>query len=106
MNPVGLAAAQPHRRHQLRGTAQALLQPEQAPPREVPPPAEELRGGLAAGVVVAKEAVTAGVRTGRSVGGVASQQVDAANQAAPSSDTPMPHHVADSIPAQPSGKKD
>ena len=62
-------------------------------------------GGLAAGVIVAKEAVTAGVRTGKSVGGVASQQVDAANQAPPSSDAPMPHHVADSIPTQPSGKK-
>ena len=62
-------------------------------------------GGLAAGVVVAKEAVTAGGRTGKSVGGVASQQVDAANQAALSSGAPMPHHVADSIPDQPSGKK-
>ncbi len=62
-------------------------------------------GGLAAGVVVAKEAVTAGVRTGKSVGGLASQQVDTANQAPPSSGAPMPHHVADSVPAQPSGKK-
>jgi type IV secretion system protein TrbL len=56
-------------------------------------------GGVAAGVVIAKEAATAGLRTGKSVGGAASQQVDAANQAPPSSGAPMPHRVADSVPA-------
>jgi hypothetical protein len=56
-------------------------------------------GGVAAGVVVAKEAVTAGVRTGKATGSAASQQVDAANQATPSSSAPLPPHVADSIPA-------
>jgi type IV secretion system protein TrbL len=62
-------------------------------------------GGVAAGVVIAKEAATAGVRTGKSVGGVASQQVHAANQAPLSSGVPAPHHVADSVPAQSAGKK-
>jgi hypothetical protein len=61
-------------------------------------------GGVAAGVVIAKEAAAAGVRTGNSVGGLASHQVDAANQAPPSSGSPMPHHVADSVPAQSAGR--
>jgi type IV secretion system protein TrbL len=62
-------------------------------------------GGVAAGLVVAKEAATAGVRTGRAVGGAASQQVDAAHQAPPSSGAPMPPHVADSVPVQSNGTK-
>ena len=61
--------------------------------------------GVAAAVLIAKEAATAGVRTGKSVGGVASQQVDSVKQAPPSSGAPMPHHVADSVPAQSAGKK-
>lgn len=63
-------------------------------------------GGVAAGVVVAKEAASAGVRTGNAVGGAASQQADAAHQTptAPSG-APLPPHVADSIPAQSNGKK-
>jgi len=62
-------------------------------------------GGVAAGLVVAKETASAGVRTGRAVGGAASQQVDAANQAPPSSGTPLPPHVADSIPVQSNGTR-
>ncbi|MGD9959039.1 conjugal transfer protein TrbL [Nocardioides sp.] len=62
-------------------------------------------GGVAAGVVVAKEAATAGVRTGRATGSATSQQVDAANQAPPSANAPMPPHVADSVPAQSNRKK-
>src|SRR4051795_4862718 len=70
-------------------------------------------GGVAAGIVaglgVAKEAGTAGVRTGRSVGAAASQQTDAANQAPPQSGGPMPapipRHVADSLPAAATGRK-
>jgi len=63
-------------------------------------------GGVAAGVVVAKEAATAGVRAGRAVGGAASQQADAAHKTptAPNG-APLPPHVADSIPAQANGKK-
>jgi len=61
-------------------------------------------GGVADGLVVAKEAATAGMRTGRSVGAAASQQTDAANQAPPITGVPMPAHVADSVPAQSSGK--
>lgn len=63
-------------------------------------------GGVAAGAVVAKEAATAGVRTGKAVGGAASQQSDAASQTptAPAG-APLPPHVADSIPAQANGKK-
>ena len=64
-------------------------------------------GGVAAGVVVAKEAATAGVRTGKAVGGAASQQADAAQKTPVSpSGAPMPPHVADTIPAQPTGKRD
>jgi type IV secretion system protein TrbL len=64
-------------------------------------------GGVAAGVVVAKDAATAGVRTGKAVGGAASQQADAAQKTPVSpSGAPMPPHVADSIPAQPNGKRD
>jgi type IV secretion system protein TrbL len=63
-------------------------------------------GGIAAGVVVAKEAATAGVRTGNAVGGAASHQADAAQKSPTSpSGAPLPPHVADSIPAQPNGKK-
>jgi type IV secretion system protein TrbL len=70
-------------------------------------------GGVAAGIVaglgVAKEAGSAGVRTGRSVGAAASQQTDAANQAPPQSGGPMPApipgHVADSVPAAATGAK-
>jgi len=62
-------------------------------------------GGVAAGLVVAKEAATAGARTGRAVGGAASQQVDAANQAPPSTGTPRPPRVADSIPVQSNGTR-
>jgi type IV secretion system protein TrbL len=62
-------------------------------------------GGVAAGLVVAKETASAGVRTGRAVGGAASQQVDAANQAPPSSGTPMPPRVADSTPVQSNGTR-
>ena len=62
-------------------------------------------GGVAAGLVVAKEAATAGVRTGRSAGAAASQQTDAANQVPSSAGAPTPPHVADSVPAQTSGKK-
>ena len=62
-------------------------------------------GGVAAGLVVAEETASAGVRTGRAVGGAASQQVDAANQAPPSTGTPMPPHVADSVPVQSSPKR-
>jgi type IV secretion system protein TrbL len=63
-------------------------------------------GGVAARVVIAKEAATAGVRTGKATGGAASQQVDAAQKtpAAPSG-APMPSHVADSIPAQPTARR-
>jgi type IV secretion system protein TrbL len=63
-------------------------------------------GGVAAGVVVAKEAATAGVRTGKSIGGTASQHADAAQKAPAAPDgAPLPPHVADSVPAQASGKK-
>ncbi|WP_246000330.1 type IV secretion system protein [Nocardioides pocheonensis] len=62
-------------------------------------------GGVAAGVVVAKEAASAGVRTGRSIGAAASQQTDAANQAPPQSGGPMPPHVADPLPAAANGRK-
>jgi len=62
-------------------------------------------GGVAAGLVVAKETASAGARTGRAVGGAASQQVDAATQAPPSSGTPMPPRVADSIPVQSNGTR-
>jgi type IV secretion system protein TrbL len=62
-------------------------------------------GAVAAGVVVAKEAATAGVRTGRSVGAAASQQTDAANQAPVAAGAPMPPHVADSVPALTSSGK-
>lgn len=63
-------------------------------------------GGVAAGFVVAKEAATAGVRTGKAVGGAASEQTDAAQRMpATPSGTPLPPHVADSIPAQSNGKK-
>src|SRR3954454_24197938 len=53
--------------------------------------------GAVAGLVVAKDAAGAGGRTGRSVGGAASQQTDAANQAPPQSGAPVPPHVADSL---------
>ena len=66
----------------------------------------EAAGGVAAGAVVAKEAATAGVRTGETVGGAGSQQADAAQKAPTAPDgAPFPPHVADSIPAQPFGKK-
>lgn len=59
-------------------------------------------GGVVAGVAVAKEAASSSVRTGRAVGGAASQQADAANQTRPSaSGAPTPPHVADSMPARP-----
>jgi hypothetical protein len=63
-------------------------------------------GGVAGGVVVAKEAATAGVRTGKAVGGAASQQADAAHQTptAPSG-APLPPHVADSVPAHSNRRK-
>jgi type IV secretion system protein TrbL len=62
-------------------------------------------GAVAAGVIVAKEAATAGVRTGSSVGAAASQQTDAADQAPAAAGTPMPPHVADSVPASTSNGK-
>jgi hypothetical protein len=62
-------------------------------------------GGVAAGVGVAKEAATAGVHKGRSVGAAASQQADAANQLAPTSGPPVPPHVADSLPARSNGTR-
>jgi hypothetical protein len=62
------------------------------------------RGAVAAGVV-AKEAATAGVRTGRAVGSAASQQTDAANHAPPNSGAPVPPHVADSVRPQSNGRK-
>ena len=66
----------------------------------------EAAGGVAAGAVVAKEAATAGARTGETVGGAGSQQADAAQKAPTAPDgAPFPPHVADSIPAQPFGKK-
>jgi type IV secretion system protein TrbL len=55
-------------------------------------------GGVAAGPAVAKQSFSAGVRTGRSVGAAASQQIDAANQAPPNAAAP-PTHVADPVPA-------
>ncbi|MGE0308805.1 MAG: conjugal transfer protein TrbL [Acidimicrobiia bacterium] len=62
-------------------------------------------GGAAAGVVVAKEVLTTGVRTGKATGSAASHQVDAASQTPPSSNAPMPPHVADSVPAPANGKR-
>jgi type IV secretion system protein TrbL len=63
-------------------------------------------GGVAAGVVVAKEVATAGARTGKAVGGAASQQADAAQKTPVShSGAPLPPHVADSIPAQSNGRR-
>src|SRR4051812_13362549 len=65
--------------------------------------------GAAAGLVVAEEAASAGVRTGRSVGAAASRQTDAAHQAPPRSDdpmpTPIPAQLADSLPTAASGRK-
>jgi type IV secretion system protein TrbL len=65
--------------------------------------------GAVAGLMVAKEAASAGAGTGRSVGAAASQQTDAANQAPPQSGAPMPSpipgHVADSLPAAANGRK-
>jgi hypothetical protein len=62
-------------------------------------------GGVAAGAFVAKEAATAGVRTGKAVGGAASQQADAAQKTPVSpSGAPLPPHVADSVPSQSNGK--
>jgi hypothetical protein len=62
-------------------------------------------GGVAAGVAVGKEAAVAGARTGHSVGAVASQQADAANQVPPTSGPPVPPHVADSLPARSNGTR-
>jgi type IV secretion system protein TrbL len=68
-----------------------------------------IAAGAAAGLLVAKEAASAGVRTGRSVGAAASQQTEAASQAPPQSGGPMPApipgHVADSLPAAANGRK-
>lgn len=57
-------------------------------------------GAVAGGVLVAAESFKAGVGTGRSVGGSASAQSDAANQAPPSTGVPVPPHVADPVPAR------
>ena len=62
-------------------------------------------GAVAGGVLVAAQSFKAGVGTGRSVGGSASGQADAANQVPPSAGAPVPSHVADSVPAQPRSKK-
>lgn len=56
-------------------------------------------GAVTAGVVVAKEAATAGGKMGRAVGAAASQQTEAANQASPSGGAPMPSRVADPVSA-------
>jgi type IV secretion system protein TrbL len=55
--------------------------------------------GVAAGLAVAQQSLSAGVSTGRSVGAAASKQIDAANQAPPSAAAPSPPHVADPVPA-------
>ena len=55
-------------------------------------------GAVAAGLVVAKESFSGGVRTGRSVGGAASQHTDAAHPAPPNRGAPQPPHGADAMP--------
>jgi hypothetical protein len=62
-------------------------------------------GGVAAGVVVAKEAALAGVRTGRAVESATSQHSDAANQAPPAAEAPVPPHAVDAVPVSANGQK-
>ncbi|GAA3539305.1 type IV secretion system protein [Nocardioides daeguensis] len=61
-------------------------------------------GAIAGGVVVAKEASAAGPRIGAAAGHQAAQDVEASEQAAPSS-TPMPPQVADAVPAGSNGTR-
>ncbi|WP_460834058.1 TrbL/VirB6 family protein [Nocardioides hungaricus] len=73
-------------------------------------------GGVVAGLVVAKEAATAGVRTGQAVGDAASQHVDAADQTPTASASrpgtpgtprprPLPPQVADPVPVESNGRE-
>lgn len=61
-------------------------------------------GGIGAGLLVAKDVATGGVAFGRKVAGKASDQHDAAAQAAATSGAPVPPHVADGIPSESKSK--